>query len=49
MVDAVQMAAIACHESQARDDPVLARRLDLAGPVERVRLHQPARAGATMW
>jgi hypothetical protein len=36
----VQQAAIACHASQARDNPVLARRLELEGPIERVRLRQ---------
>ncbi len=38
-----QRAAIACHESQARDNPVLARRLELEGQVERIRIR--ARAG----
>lgn len=38
-----QLAAIACHASQARDNPVLARRLELQGNVERVRLRPPAR------
>jgi N-acetylglucosamine malate deacetylase 2 len=33
-----QLEAIACHDSQARDNPVLARRLELQGPRERVRL-----------
>jgi LmbE family N-acetylglucosaminyl deacetylase len=37
---AAQLAAIACHESQARDNPVLTRRLELEGPVERIRLHR---------
>lgn len=32
-----QFAAIACHRSQATDNAVLARRLVLQGPVERVR------------
>jgi len=32
-----QFAAIACHRSQATDNPVLARRLALQGSVERVR------------
>jgi LmbE family N-acetylglucosaminyl deacetylase len=32
-----QLAAIACHASQATDNPVLVRRLALQGPVERVR------------
>jgi len=32
-----QLAAIACHRSQATDNPVLARRLALQGSVERVR------------
>ena len=46
-----QLAAIACHHSQANDNPVLRRRLDLQGPVERVRVDLPparlaaARAG----
>jgi LmbE family N-acetylglucosaminyl deacetylase len=35
----VQSAAIACHQSQAHDNPVLARRLELQGTLERVRLH----------
>jgi LmbE family N-acetylglucosaminyl deacetylase len=35
-----QLAAIACHESQARDNPVLARRLAIEGPTERVRYHE---------
>jgi len=35
---APQLAAIDCHESQARDNPVLVRRLQLQGPFERVRL-----------
>ena len=34
----VQLAAIACHESQARDNPVLVRRLELQGTCERIRL-----------
>jgi LmbE family N-acetylglucosaminyl deacetylase len=33
-----QRAAIDCHASQARDNPVLRRRLDLQGDRERVRL-----------
>jgi LmbE family N-acetylglucosaminyl deacetylase len=32
-----QLAAITCHESQARDNPVLARRLAIEGPTERIR------------
>lgn len=36
-----QLAAIACHHSQANDNPVLHRRLDLQGPVERIRLELP--------
>lgn len=32
-----QAAAITCHESQARDNPVLARRLVLEGATERIR------------
>ncbi|WP_430335596.1 PIG-L family deacetylase [Rhodococcus sp. ACT016] len=39
----VQLEAIACHESQATDNPVVARRLELSGPVDRVRLHTPNR------
>jgi LmbE family N-acetylglucosaminyl deacetylase len=35
-----QRAAIACHESQARDNPVLVRRLQLQGSLERVRLRR---------
>ena len=34
---AAQLAAIECHDSQARDNPVLRRRLELQGEVERVR------------
>lgn len=34
----IQLAAIACHESQARDNPVLVRRLELQGTFERIRL-----------
>ncbi|MBK5222828.1 MAG: PIG-L family deacetylase [Acidimicrobiia bacterium] len=37
-----QLAAIACHESQARDNPVLIRRLQLQGALERVRFREPA-------
>lgn len=37
----VQLAAIACHESQATDNPVLVRRLELSGPVDRIRVHAP--------
>jgi len=33
-----QLAAVACHESQSRDNPVLDRRLALQGRRERVRL-----------
>lgn len=33
-----QLAAIDCHESQSRDNPVLARRLQLQGRLERIRL-----------
>ena len=36
-----QLAAIACHHSQAVDNPVLARRLALEGGCERVRLVVP--------
>lgn len=35
-----QLAAIACHRSQATGNAVLARRLALQGPVERVRWWQ---------
>lgn len=38
----MQLAAIACHESQARDNPVLVRRLELQGTVERIRLRRAA-------
>lgn len=31
-----QLRAIECHASQARDNPVLRRRLELSGPTERV-------------
>ncbi|MEO6571628.1 MAG: PIG-L deacetylase family protein [Ilumatobacteraceae bacterium] len=34
----IQLAAIACHESQARDNPVLVRRLQLQSSSERIRL-----------
>ena len=37
----VQLAAIACHESQARDNPVLARRLELEGSLEWIRWVRP--------
>jgi LmbE family N-acetylglucosaminyl deacetylase len=36
-----QLAAIACHQSQASDNPVLVRRLHLAGDRERLRLRRP--------
>jgi N-acetylglucosamine malate deacetylase 2 len=36
-----QLAAIACHASQATDNPVLRRRLALQGPCEHVVLHRP--------
>ena len=36
-----QLAAIGCHVSQARDNPVLARRLQLQGTSERIRLTEP--------
>jgi N-acetylglucosamine malate deacetylase 2 len=39
-----QRAAIACHKSQAHDNPVLTRRLALAGDRERLRLRQPREA-----
>lgn len=35
---AAQRTAIACHASQAVDNPVLARRLELQGDLERIRL-----------
>jgi LmbE family N-acetylglucosaminyl deacetylase len=38
-----QWAAIACHESQARDNPVLVRRLELEGATERMRFREPGR------
>lgn len=34
----IQLAAIACHESQTRDNPVLVRRLQLQSSFERIRL-----------
>ncbi|WP_107985211.1 PIG-L deacetylase family protein [Rhodococcus sp. OK519] len=37
----MQFAAIACHESQAVDNPVLARRLELSGRVDRIRVTAP--------
>lgn len=37
-----QRNAIACHESQANDNPVLRRRLQLQGQHERLRYHRPA-------
>lgn len=40
-----QLAAIACHVSQATDNAVLLRRLELQGPVERVHWRS-ARVGA---
>lgn len=42
----VQVAAIACHRSQAVDNPILARRLELQGSVERIRLCPASRGGA---
>ena len=36
-----QLAAMACHESQARDNRVLRRRLELQGPLERILLQVP--------
>lgn len=39
----MQAAAIACHESQSTDNPVLRRRLDLSGPVDRIRSTTPTR------
>lgn len=43
---AVQLAAIACHRSQADDNPILARRLELQGSVDRIRLRPPSRGAA---
>ncbi|UZJ27030.1 PIG-L family deacetylase (plasmid) [Rhodococcus antarcticus] len=43
----VQLAAIACHQSQAHDNPVLTRRLELQGTLERVRLHPADRVQGT--
>jgi LmbE family N-acetylglucosaminyl deacetylase len=37
-----QHAAIACHQSQANDNPVLRRRLQLQGRRERLRYRRPA-------
>jgi LmbE family N-acetylglucosaminyl deacetylase len=39
---AAQQRAIACHVSQARDNPVLERRLALQGDVDRVRVRRPS-------
>ncbi len=39
-----QLAALVCHESQIRDNPVLARRLALQGDRERIRLRSPVSA-----
>ncbi|RVW04042.1 PIG-L deacetylase family protein [Rhodococcus xishaensis] len=36
----VQSEAIACHESQATDNPVLLRRLELSGSVDRIRIRR---------
>lgn len=47
-----QLAAIACHASQARNNPVLARRLELQGDCERVRLWRrtpPAHLAQSIW
>jgi LmbE family N-acetylglucosaminyl deacetylase len=46
----VQRSAIACHVSQAVDNPVLARRLELQGDVERIRLcvGSPRRGGSAL-
>jgi LmbE family N-acetylglucosaminyl deacetylase len=44
----VQSAAIACHRSQAHDNPVLTRRLELQGTLERVRLHPADRVQDTV-
>jgi LmbE family N-acetylglucosaminyl deacetylase len=44
----VQSAAIACHQSQAHDNPVLTRRLELQGTLERVRLHPAHRVQDTV-
>ena len=40
-----QRAAIACHESQLSDNPVVGRRLELEGDVQRVRFRRPEGAG----
>ena len=45
---AVQLAAIACHRSQAVDNPILARRLELQGSVERIGL-RPAGRDSAQW
>jgi N-acetylglucosamine malate deacetylase 2 len=37
-----QLAAIGCHVSQATGNAVLARRLELQGDTERLRLRRPA-------
>jgi hypothetical protein len=39
----MQAAAIACHASQATDNPVLRRRLELSGPLDRIRSTTPRR------
>jgi LmbE family N-acetylglucosaminyl deacetylase len=44
----VQSAAIACHQSQAHDNPVLTRRLELQGTLERVRLRPAHRVQDTV-
>jgi LmbE family N-acetylglucosaminyl deacetylase len=41
-----QLAAVDCHTSQIRDNPVLARRLALQGDRERIRLRCPASGDA---
>lgn len=38
----MQAAAIECHESQSTDNPVLRRRLELSGPMDRIRVTTPA-------
>lgn len=42
-----QFAAIACHESQSRDNPVLACRLQLQGGFERIQLGPPGHETST--
>ncbi|MCA1007666.1 PIG-L family deacetylase [Rhodococcus hoagii] len=38
----MQAAAIACHESQSTDNPVLRRRLELSGSIDRIRSTTPS-------